>query len=570
MSGRLRQFEALLEQISAVCNGTATPEQTTLLERQLEDDADARRIYLDYMALHAELCDANIEPPVRPPRGPLVFASLSNIWQRSYEAFLQPVSFSLAVSALTLCVVLAMLAVWGAPSFRQWASRDLPAQETKAQFVAQIVGEVQAEWAGVRDVRAVGEQIAQDDVLRLKKGLIQVEFERGTGVIIEGPATFVARGDNAGMLERGKLVARVPEHATGFALATPQAKVVDLGTEFGVVVGEGGATDIQVFEGVVEVAALGVDVSAEDEPSTLVLTDGQVVRVAGGQCTDVMAEQARWNFVRHMPAGSVPSERGAPWDGVTVWLSNLFDDPQGASLSDAVPSDTYRAEADDFDLGVDTALQGGLDGPVVINRGGLMFDFRSAGGGTLSHGLPTNDCVSGESYAIRTFGKPMDRGGENRRAEDGIGIHANALVTFDLEELRAAGMPEGELVFLARAAVNDSRVNNPESTLHTVVLLSDDRAVLAGYVNGQVVDVAKANSAWAFSGELPECFTGNTPLHQAEFNVAIPSKAKYLTLAVTDANQSITSDHGVFAGARLVIREKKKTPDGQKSEKQSK
>src|SRR5262249_55973492 len=53
----------------------------------------------------------------------------------------------------------------------------------------------------------------------------------------------------------GKLAARVPEAAIGFEIVSPQGKVIDLGTEFGVAVGAGGATEVYVFEGQVRAHA---------------------------------------------------------------------------------------------------------------------------------------------------------------------------------------------------------------------------------------------------------------------------------------------------------------------------
>jgi hypothetical protein len=45
----------------------------------------------------------------------------------------------------------------------------------------------------------------------------------------------------------------VPPHARGFKLMTPDADVVDLGTEFGLKVSEAGASEVHVFDGEVEV-----------------------------------------------------------------------------------------------------------------------------------------------------------------------------------------------------------------------------------------------------------------------------------------------------------------------------
>ena len=50
-------------------------------------------------------------------------------------------------------------------------------------------------------------------------------------------------------LRQGSLTARVPPPAVGFFVTTPLARVVDLGTEFDVVVDELGATQTLVRRG---------------------------------------------------------------------------------------------------------------------------------------------------------------------------------------------------------------------------------------------------------------------------------------------------------------------------------
>ena len=78
--------------------------------------------------------------------------------------------------------------------------------------------------------------------------MVEIEYDSGTRVVLEGPAEYrvgikVAgtkaqreKGFNSGYLRVGKLVARVEKtKAKGFFVETPSgARVEDLGTEFGV------------------------------------------------------------------------------------------------------------------------------------------------------------------------------------------------------------------------------------------------------------------------------------------------------------------------------------------------
>src|SRR5437773_1342423 len=74
-------------------------------------------------------------------------------------------------------------------------------------------------------------------------------------VVLQGPASMELLGGNSARLLRGKLTAQVPASAKGFQITSPQGKIVDLGTEFGMAVARDGTTDVYVFKGKVEAYA---------------------------------------------------------------------------------------------------------------------------------------------------------------------------------------------------------------------------------------------------------------------------------------------------------------------------
>src|SRR5204862_8103159 len=75
----------------------------------------------------------------------------------------------------------------------------------------------------------------------------------GRGCEVHGSLGGV--GGNGARLLRGKLTAQVPAAAKGFQITSPQGKIVDLGTEFGMAVARDGTTDVYVFKGKVEAYA---------------------------------------------------------------------------------------------------------------------------------------------------------------------------------------------------------------------------------------------------------------------------------------------------------------------------
>ena len=89
-------------------------------------------------------------------------------------------------------------------------------------------------------------------ILRLERGLAEIEFDQGARVILQGPAGLELISASAGLLHYGMLTARVPPQARGFTILSPGGKFVDLGTEFGLSVNDGGTTTLRVFKGEVE------------------------------------------------------------------------------------------------------------------------------------------------------------------------------------------------------------------------------------------------------------------------------------------------------------------------------
>jgi hypothetical protein len=87
------------------------------------------------------------------------------------------------------------------------------------------------------------------DVVEISSGVSRLKFDRGADVCLKGPAKLTIITPMRAALEHGALTARVAENAHGFRIDTPNSKVIDLGTEFGVSVSEQGATEMVVFSG---------------------------------------------------------------------------------------------------------------------------------------------------------------------------------------------------------------------------------------------------------------------------------------------------------------------------------
>lgn len=180
--------------------------------------------------------------------------------------------------------------------------------KSEIDSVATITGSEGAIWAEGSDSRPVNtrpwpgakwddpqSEITSSESLLLASGLVELKLKQGTTLVVEGPAEWSIDGDNAATLKRGKLVAKVPQQAIGFALETPTARIVDLGTEFGVEATAAGDTSVHVLKGLVQFQTVG----GPAPPSEL--KAGEAVRIPNsGTVVKIASEPDQ--FVTGLPA----------------------------------------------------------------------------------------------------------------------------------------------------------------------------------------------------------------------------------------------------------------------------
>jgi hypothetical protein len=240
---------------------------------------------------------------------------------------------------------------------------------------------------------------------------------------------------------------------------------------------------------------------------------------------------------------------------VTVPLSNLFDDAKGTALNTAIATDTFAAQAGNTNLGVTTTISGGLNVNVSIAPG-VLFNFGpNLGAGATNAGGIINDAARNVVNPgpgvppIRTTGTNVGYVHSGVKVEDGIGMHADNLITFDLAELRTAGgLSTFGGYFTARAGLNDSVAATGQ--IKTAAVLSDASGnVIAAYINGELRPVTQVAGVWQFTSSPANNTITSAATRLAQYAVAIPVEAQYLTLVVAQANGDANTDHGVFAGA---------------------
>jgi hypothetical protein len=283
------------------------------LEARLREDAEARRGFVRYCRLDTDLF---LETRARQasaralemlgPRPPSVPLRRSWRW--------------LAVAAMALIAI--GWTLWGQMSDR-----------AASQEVAWLVNAQNCRWA---DDEAPTGGMRAGSVLRVERGLVEIQFRRGARVVLEGPAKLELLSDNSARLLAGKLAARVPESAHGFEVLSPEGKVIDHGTEFGVAVGEDGAADVVVFEGRVEAKAAG---------GTLDLRADQIGHI---DRTGVNPSKQAGHFVRTL---AVPTANTHTVDFRRVVNASLRDkNGSGIGLTHRLPGTGYGLTDNDPNL----------------------------------------------------------------------------------------------------------------------------------------------------------------------------------------------------------------------------
>lgn len=122
-------------------------------------------------------------------------------------------------------------------------------RDSTSEPIAWLVNAHACQWSG-GFVPAANMQA--NDYVKLESGLVQIRFVSGADVLIEGPAELILLSSMSAKLNRGRVSVKVPKSMKGFEIYSPQGRVLDLGTEFGVTVSDDGLTDVLVFDGEVE------------------------------------------------------------------------------------------------------------------------------------------------------------------------------------------------------------------------------------------------------------------------------------------------------------------------------
>ena len=266
------------ELLAGFIDDQLTQEESKRLAELIQSDPAARKLYLEHCQMHANLrwehgVLGEIDlPEDEEEETTIVEFPVWKRWQRP---------LTIAASVLMLASI-AWITI--APKVRTglWNSGE-------------AVGSIVRKSGGQLKVDKLNLNLEQGDTLRpgtytFSEGLTQFILTNEVEVLVEAPAHFRIESPLLMELIQGRLSANVPPQGHGFTVKTPNAEVVDFGTEFGVEVGSDNQSEVHVFEGEVEVK------TEEWSEEPVRLYGDQATRVAtnAGQPIGIPAEPERF------------------------------------------------------------------------------------------------------------------------------------------------------------------------------------------------------------------------------------------------------------------------------------
>lgn len=225
----------LLELWERARTGATTPEENAELNRRICEDAEARQVLAQAALMDAEILHLDekelAHPPAAQPR------TLVRAPQWRWHLATGAAAAALAVGAF-------------------WLINHGPAPAATLTKVRNC------KWGSSALPTLEGSSL-MPGTLELLEGMATLRFKSGAEVILEAPVCLEVLSGMECRVKRGTVVADVPPQAKGFTIVTPETRVVDWGTRFGVSAGEDGKCLVHVIEGLVEVHRQGEKDSRE-------------------------------------------------------------------------------------------------------------------------------------------------------------------------------------------------------------------------------------------------------------------------------------------------------------------
>ena len=239
-------------------------------------------------------------------------------------------------------------------------------------------------------------------------------------------------------------------------------------------------------------------------------------------------------------------------------LGSLFgSNRRDISLDEAVAAAVVGNNASVADIGIANQKigTGNYAGVQDITGWGSRFNIENLGiapNGGFTTGIQ-NSRFDGAAMTLNGF-------------TTGIGMHANAYVTFDLNEIRAAGGYGADELFhfsafggIRTEAGAWNGTDNTRQVNMAAIVLDANNDPLFAIVNGRRLETSAfsqdASGTWSFNDPVTDYIN---PANTKTFDFRIPTEARFLSLVTAMGNNASGTDHSVWGGTILGIDEPNK------------
>jgi ferric-dicitrate binding protein FerR (iron transport regulator) len=282
--------------ISGQADGTLSDAEFPELSARLAADPQARAVW--FLRNDIEIGLARVTAPAAAATPTPALASAAG-WATAAGRSSARRGRQVAVTLVATAGLLAVVALIGPAAWRATGDRDAGPQSPAASPPS---AGGPAPLATVTEARFVlfgndaaaprlGEPVEAGRV-RLAAGMLQFTIRNGVVITLQGPAALDLIDQERAFLSEGAAVVKVPKGMSGFRLDTATTEVLDLGTEFAVRVGNGVATDVQVYDGAVIANRTGggfptrleageaarFDPAADRDPRPIPFVEGRFIR----------------------------------------------------------------------------------------------------------------------------------------------------------------------------------------------------------------------------------------------------------------------------------------------------
>ena len=404
------------------------------------------------------------------------------------------------------------------------------------QAVATLTKTLNAKWDDSTLPTTTGSELFAGE-MRLIEGYAQITFMDGAEIVLQAPARFKLETDEQMFLQNGRLTAKVPSGAEGFKLNTPNAMMIDLGTEFGVIVSEAGQSELHVFEGEVKLFS---DKRTGGNIYKQTFRTGQAgVIDKSGQLSKKTYKATPRCFVR-----SIPKKMPYGRPGKRLDLADVIGGGNGFGTGD--PNQSINPDNGQRRAGFYNRNRKGVSGSsdfipmadIAFIDGVFIPDGGDGPMAVSSHGHTFNNCPDTSSvFCWDIFNGNITIEGRCRQQLDGkdygtysqpaISMHSNSGITFDLDKIRAS-LPGSRIVAFS---------------------------TLCGLAKSKYESMA---DFWALvDGQKRFSMVGARCRHRARsVRINLSDHDRFLTIAVTEGGNTPElsgTDWGIFAKPILIL-----------------